>query len=138
MKEPITGGCLCGRVRYESSGAPYNVTHCHCLDCRRSSGAAFVTWASFRRDEFRIVQGAAREMTWEGRIRGFCADCGTPLIFLADAASDEIDVTVCSLDRPEALAPSDHIWVEDRLPWIRLNDGLPIHKQKRDSGDFNT
>lgn len=47
----MQGGCLCGAVRYEATGRPHNVTHCHCADCRRSSGAAFVRWASFRRGE---------------------------------------------------------------------------------------
>src|SRR5687767_12371984 len=43
----IQGGCLCGAVRYEAAGQPYNITHCHCTDCRRSSGAAFVTPLTF-------------------------------------------------------------------------------------------
>ncbi len=53
--EVINGGCMCGAVRYVGTGKPYNVTHCHCLDCRRSAGAAFVTWASFPKRDFRFV-----------------------------------------------------------------------------------
>ena len=45
--------------------------------------------------------------------------------------ADEIDVTVCSFDHPESVTPSDHIWVEDQLPWIRLADELMTHRQKR-------
>ena len=57
-KEPktIRGGCLCGAIRYEGIGEPYNVTHCHCEDCRKSAGAPFATWASFRR-AISIYQG---------------------------------------------------------------------------------
>ena len=127
----ICGGCLCGSVRYEATGEPYNIAHCHCLDCRRSSGAAFVTWASFRRSGVRFTAGQPREIQWAGRIRSFCPNCGTPLTFLADPNVEEIDLTVCTFDRPESLTPSNHIWVEDRLPWIRLADDLPNHKQKR-------
>ena len=69
---PITGGCLCGWIRYEATGDPYNITHCHCLDCRRSSGAPFVTWATFKRNAFRILSGEPRELHWAGRVRSFC------------------------------------------------------------------
>jgi hypothetical protein len=48
----VHAGCLCGAVRYEATGEPYNITHCHCADCRESSGAPFVSWASFRRRNF--------------------------------------------------------------------------------------
>ena len=77
----ITGGCLCGAVRYEADGAPFHLTHCHSADCRRGSGAAFVTWASFRRDDFHFTLGAPAEVKWSGRQRLFCSHCGTPLAF---------------------------------------------------------
>ena len=47
------------------------------------------------------------------------------------SGADEVDVTVCSFDRPATVTPADHIWVEDRLPWIRLADDLPSYEQKR-------
>ena len=129
----ICGGCLCGSVRYEATGQPYNITHCHCSDCRRGSGAPFVTWASFRRNEFRFTVGEPKDLRWAGRVRSFCPHCGTPLTFLTEPSADEIDVTVCSFDQPAILTPADHIWVEDRLPWIRLADGLPAYGQTRPS-----
>jgi hypothetical protein len=125
------GGCLCGGVRYEASGEPYNVTHCHCADCRRSSGSTFVTWASFRRADFRFTRGEPRELAWAGRLRSFCQQCGTPLTFMTGPEADEVDVTVCSFDHPDSVTPADHTWVEDRLPWIQIADGLPAHEQKR-------
>ncbi len=127
----IEGGCLCGAVRYEASGEPYNITHCHCRDCRRSSGAAFVTWASFRRPEFRFTQGKPRTLLWAERLRSFCAACGTPLTFLSGLETEEVDVTVCSLDGPEAVAPGDHTWVSDALPWIRRDDALRAYARER-------
>ena len=93
----ICGGCLCGSVRYEATGEPYNITHCHCLDCRRSSGAPFVTWASFPRSGFRFITGPPRELKWAGRQRSFCPLCGTQLTFLTEPNADEIDVTVLQL-----------------------------------------
>ena len=131
MKIPFTGGCSCGAIRYEASGEPYNITHCHCQDCRRSSGAAFVTWASFRRSDFRVTQGEMREITFVGRLRSFCPRCGSSLTFRSTPEADEIDVTVCTFDHPEVISPTDHIWVEDQLPWIEITDELPAHLQNR-------
>ena len=127
----ISGGCLCGAVRYEASGTPYNVTHCHCSDCRRSSGAPFVTWASFRRDEFRFTTEEPRLIEWAGRLRAFCPHCGTQLTFVSGMGADEVDVTVSSFDDPEVVEPRDHTWTEDRLPWIQLADGLPVYRRER-------
>ncbi|MGI8482058.1 MAG: GFA family protein [Chthoniobacterales bacterium] len=127
------GGCLCGAVRNEATGQPYNITHCHCEDCRRSSGAAFVTWASFRRPKFHFAQGEPRTVPWAGRLRSFCAACGTPLTFLSGPETEEVDVTVCSFDRPESVSPGDHTWVSDTLSWIRRDDALPAYVRERRS-----
>jgi hypothetical protein len=127
----ISGGCLCGTVRYQLTGPPSNITHCHCADCRRSSGAPFVTWASFPRGRFRLVAGLPKGLRWAGRWRSFCPSCGTPLTFLARPDAPEIDVTVCSFDDPASVVPSDHTWIEDRLPWIRMADDLPRFGQRR-------
>ncbi len=127
----VRGGCLCGAVRYEASGEPYNVTHCHCEDCRKCAGAPFVTWASFRRNNFRFTHGAPREIAWARRIRSFCASCGTALTFMSGPDTDEVDVTVSSFDYPDATLPQDHVWIEDRLPWVKLADNLPQHARTR-------
>lgn len=126
----IHGGCLCGAVRYEATGQPYDVTHCHCADCRRA-GAAFVTWASFKRREFRFTQGEPGVVAWASRLRSFCPACGTSLTFMTSSEADEVGVTVCTFDHPEEIAPADHTWIEDRLPWIHLADGLPVFKRNR-------
>ncbi len=131
MEHLTAGGCLCGAVRYEASGEPRNVTHCHCEDCRRSAGAAFVTWASFWQKDFHFMKGETREVEFAGRLRGFCPMCGTTLTFRSSPATEEIDVTVASFDEPAKVSPGDHIWVEDRLPWIALADGLPVHRRNR-------
>lgn len=129
----ICGGCLCGAVRYEAAGRPYNITHCHCADCRRSAGAPFLSWASFRRIEFRFTRGQPRELEWTGRWRSFCPACGTQLTFKATAEAEEVDVTVCSFDQPESISPQDHTWVEDRIPWVLLADNLPSYARARSS-----
>jgi len=131
----IRGGCSCGAVRYEAAGEPYNVTHCHCQDCRHGSAAAFVTWATFRRAGFRFIRGDPLTRSCAGRLRSFCPACGTPLTFLSEPETEEIDVTVCSFDRPDAVSPADHTWVSDALPWTRRDDALPAYARERPNRD---
>jgi hypothetical protein len=64
-------------------------------------------------------------------VRTFCEHCGTPLTFMTGPKAREIDVTVCSFDNPDMVSPADHTWIEDRLPWIRMADGLPVYAQNR-------
>jgi hypothetical protein len=90
-----------------------------------------VTWASFRRTGFRFTAGQPRELRWAERLRSFCPHCGTPLTFMTGADAEEVDVAVCSFDQPAAVTPADHTWVEDRLPWIRLADNLPMYTRAR-------
>jgi hypothetical protein len=125
------GGCLCGAVRYQGTGQPYDITHCHCSDCRRSTGAPFVTWASFRRSEFRFTAGEPRSLAWAERVRSFCSQCGTALTFLAGPDADEVGVTVASFDHPETVTPADHTWTADRLSWIHLQGDLPEFRHGR-------
>lgn len=126
----IEGGCLCGALRYEARGEPCNITHYHCMDCRRRSGAAFVTWASPRRGDFVFTKREPHERA--GRFRSFCRHCATPLLFRASPEADEIDVTVCSFDDPNAVSPADHTWTGDRLQWVYLDD-LPADERRRHS-----
>jgi hypothetical protein len=128
----LAGGCYCGAVRYEAGGAPYDRTNCHCSICRRTTGAPFVTWFSVLRSEFQFVSGAPTRFRSSARgTRSFCAHCGTQLSFEHDDAGDEIDVTTCSLDDPEALPPEDNTRTSSRLRWVQLADGLPEHPEGR-------
>jgi hypothetical protein len=131
MEAGIEGGCLCGGVRYRLRREPVNVCDCHCLDCRHASGAAFVTWGSVPKDKFEIAAGELRKVAYAGRLRSFAACCGTPLFFQTDETSDEIDVTIASLDHPESYPPEVAIWSEDRLPWSLLDPARPIYRQGR-------
>jgi hypothetical protein len=126
------GGCFCGAVRYRLAVEPVDVTHCHCLHCRRTSAAAFVTWATVPDSGFQFTKGSARSFSSRpGAVRTFCGDCGTPLTFRGDQSPDMVDVTACSLDEPETLQPVDHVFNSRRLPWLRMEDGLPVFPRSR-------
>ena len=128
-----SGGCFCRAVRYEVEGAPSHETLCHCAICRRTSGAPFVGWASFRRAGFHFTAGSpARFRSSPVALRSFCAACGTPLTFEHDDFPDELDLTLCSLDDPESIVPRDHTYVRSRLSWVERMNGLPQYPQARE------
>lgn len=132
MPEEILGGCCCGAVRYRVRGRPSNTMVCHCRTCRRVAGAPVVAWLTFGREDFAFVQGTPAEFSSSAPVtRTFCPACGTPLTYRTDKYPDTVDVTTCSLDRPEAFPPTHHSWLSHDVPWVRFGDGLPAFPEWR-------
>jgi hypothetical protein len=120
------GRCYCGKVRFSVTGPVRNLCVCHCESCRRAAGAAFVGWGTVDTDRFRILEGEPAAVKVSAEVeRTFCNQCGSSLTYRHVLRPGEVDFTLVSLDDPAALAPRMHIWVQDKLPWVTLNDGLP-------------
>ena len=129
---PLTGGCLCGAVRYEAGGEPYHSGYCHCVTCRRASGAPVVAWFSVKLTNFRLLKGEPRaRVSSEHGERRFCPDCGTQMFFDDYRYPDEIDITNASLDDPERVAPQFHLYMKSRIDWVRFGDGLKTFHETR-------
>jgi hypothetical protein len=127
----LEGGCHCGAVRYLAAGQPYHATLCHCTDCRRTAGAPAVAWFTVRADGFRITRGEPRSYrSSAAATRTFCPVCGTALTYRRDGL-DEVDITIASLDRPEAVPPEDHTFARSRLHWMDGLASLPHHATLR-------
>ncbi len=123
----ITGGCLCGEVRYRARGEALRVIHCHCRWCQRASGAAFLTFVMFRSGDLGWTTAAPTIYQSSAEVeRGFCARCGSTLSF-ARPSRGEISVLAGTLDDPQDLAPEAHIFTDHQLAWLNLDDGLPRH-----------
>ena len=100
---------------------------CHCSMCRRSAGAPSVAWFTVPRAGLHLTGATlTHHRSSPGSQRGFCARCGTSLLFENDGGS-EVDVTVASLDDPNQLPIERHIFVPDKLAWVSLEPGLPCH-----------
>jgi hypothetical protein len=121
----ITGGCLCGGTRYMVKSEPTALVDCHCVDCRRSAGAAYVQWGSVPRRDLIVTKGEPRKVPYENRIRSFASCCGTHLFFEDSEDSETIDFTIASLDDPIAFAPHKVIFLEDKLPWVVIDESIP-------------
>jgi len=129
----IEGGCFCGAIRYKIDGEPLRVAHCHCIHCRRTSGAPLVTWAVFESSKFEYVKGTPGQYESRPKVkRQFCEQCGTQLTYRHLQNSAEIDVTVGSFDHPESVEPEDHVWADRMLSWAHLADGLPRYGRNRE------
>lgn len=105
-----TGGCLCGDVRLETTGRPYRVGMCHCLDCRKHSGAPFHASAIFPETAVRI-EGETRHHG----MRYFCPRCGSSVFA---RSGDEIEVSLGAFDAPDAFTPTYESWTVRREAWL--------------------
>lgn len=122
----LSGGCLCGSVRYAAGPPVYPSTFCHCESCRRASGSHVVGWITVELVSLRFELSLPAEFhSSAGVRRGHCARCGTTLTYYSGERPAEIDLTIASLDNPGLFPPADHIWMQDALAWDRPADGKP-------------
>lgn len=106
----VTGGCLCGNVRFEAVGEPDRVGLCHCLDCRKHHGALFHASAIFAQQAV-TVEGETR--SYAGR--HFCPQCGSSVFSRTD---DEVEVHLGALDETDRFVPSYELWTVRRERWL--------------------
>jgi hypothetical protein len=132
MTITIEGGCYCGAVRYAFTSAPLASMVCHCQSCRRIAGAPVVAWITVAKSDFRVTRGGTSELESSiGIRRTFCASCGTHLTYANAKYSEEIDLTTCTLDDPNAYPPAHHSWESHDLKWVRFGDGLPKYPESK-------
>ncbi len=131
---PITGGCLCGAVRYQISAPAVDVMYCHCRMCQRFTGGQVAAGAMFPSEAFRFTLGDLKYYRSSPIAeRGFCADCGSSMIYRALVKapwSDWYWVFLASLDNPENFVPTIHFGIESQMPWFDVHDDLPRVRYK--------
>jgi len=124
------GSCLCGRVRYRIEGPVSNMSNCHCTDCRKHSGAAFVTFVEAPKKALAFVEGEDQLTTHQassGTKRSFCRNCGSSVVCFVDA-DDFVEIDAATLDTPLSLRPEYHIYVRSKVSWFDIQDGKPKHQ----------
>ncbi|TPW28730.1 GFA family protein [Pararhizobium mangrovi] len=121
------GGCRCGAVRLAAEGEALWRSWCHCVDCRKTTGAPASAFVGFRAEDMRFEGEAARTFR-EGPIeRSFCGECGSPLSYRDDRLPGEIYVYLGVMDDPEAFPPTLHAFESQRLSFLHIADDLPRH-----------
>lgn len=124
MKLPLTGGCVCGAVRYQCDARPITMLKCHCRDCQRVSGGPHVCAVLVPSSAFRFTRGTPKYYCTPSEAgglhrRGFCGECGSRLTGGEDPDQprDFIGVTAGSLDEAGWFAPEMELWTCDALAW---------------------
>ncbi|MEM7121457.1 MAG: GFA family protein [Pseudomonadota bacterium] len=140
MPKPITGGCLCGAVRYEADQPPNEVYACHCRYCQRYTGSAFWAGAKFPEGALRFIAGAPSSHRATPLLeRYFCTDCGSSIgLRYIKAPWPEyepgMEVGLGSLDDPTAFEPAYHFCVESKLAWPQFDKAIPLLRGDEDEG----
>lgn len=122
-----TGRCLCGHIRYRFSGAPLWVAHCHCESCRRQTSSAVATFVGVQKDQLTYTSATPSSYrSSPGVERLFCPKCGAPIAY-ENAASypNETHLYLGTLDDPNAVRATQHVFVAEQLSWFEIDDDLP-------------
>ncbi|MGH7864371.1 MAG: GFA family protein, partial [Candidatus Binataceae bacterium] len=122
----LSGGCSCSALRYKLTASPLIVHACHCRDCQRITGSAFVINIWIEKEFVRSDGAAPKSFTLKGGTGKdhevfFCAKCGTYVWSRYEAApGDSLFVRAGTLDKPHTIAPDVHIFTRSKLPWLKL------------------
>ena len=133
-----TGGCMCGAVRYETTGDSFGVNHCHCRSCRHHTGAAVVTLAGFMADRVRF-SGDARKIyeSSPGVGRAFGGKCGTTRTWEGVSSTRGgpiFEIHISTFDNPDILVPNGHSFDSERISWFDIADDLPRFEEFNGDG----
>ena len=122
----LTGGCLCGGVRFEVTETPVAFTYCHCTRCQRRTGTAASANARTSPEAFRVTQGEERLRSWDppdGSPKFFCGDCGSALF---SRSPGSVGIRLGALDSDPGIRPAYHQFVAYAAAWEPIpDDGLP-------------
>jgi hypothetical protein len=126
MKLPQTGGCQCGKVRYEVTEAPLNVYTCHCRDCQRLTSSAFSLGVIVPETGFRLTgiePRSLQRMADSGRmnVRLVCPECGSWVSGVP--REGVVRVRGGTLDDTSWLRPTRHIWIRSKQEWVSIPEG---------------
>ncbi len=123
----MTGGCLCGNVRYSILGAVDAVFLCYCHQCQKAQGTPFVASVPVAAVDFQITQGTGALKAYRAsphKARYFCGDCGSP-IYSHVEGGPTVRIRAGSLDDSAVLQIKAHIYTADKTPWYAITDEHP-------------
>jgi hypothetical protein len=130
---PLTGGCLCGAVRYEVSAPFVTAGYCHCTRCQRRTGTAAAVSALVSPGTFTVTSGRRNIRDYDpgggSNIKSFCVHCGSGLYAWHPDYPDRVAVRLGTVDGDPGIRPSYHQRVDTAAIWEALpDDGLPRYE----------
>jgi hypothetical protein len=132
---PLTGGCLCGGVRFEVNEPPVAASYCHCTRCQRRTGTAAAVSARIVPGSLRVVSGRELVKAWvpdDGFAKEFCSACGSALWSRNPADPEMISVRMGAFDSDPGIRPSYRQFVAYAAPWEAIpDDGLERYPERK-------
>ena len=129
----VSGGCLCGLIRYEAEVFLKNGYICHCTICQKSSGQPAEIAVLVKAGTLRYLKDEPKYyVSSEIGKRGFCAECGSRIVWQASDPQYEwtTNLDVGSLDNPSDARMACHIYADTQLPWYKVCEDLPKFAEK--------
>jgi len=125
----ITGGCLCGAVRYTADADPTSATICHCRDCQKFTGSAFAALVVVSKEKF-AIEGTLKTFSSLGGsghpiLRHFCPECGSSIAEEPGLRPGIMVLNVGTLDDPAIAKQGREIFRDGALPWVEVHGDIP-------------
>lgn len=136
MPDSITGGCLCGKIRYTVSQPLQNIVACHCTHCQKASGAGASHNAPVPFDALSFTSGQPKlyeDTAQSGNIlkRFFCGDCGSPIYSQREKTPEMVVLKVGTLDNSDDMKLIMNIWTNSARPWMHIDPATACHPENR-------
>ncbi|WP_411820792.1 GFA family protein [Hyphococcus formosus] len=124
---PIEGGCQCGALRYEIAAPPLMIYACHCTNCQKQTGSAFVLSLTVPEAAFAFTAGKPAKTEWVSdagnkRYGHYCRDCGSRIANGQDPSIGILSLRAGTFDDTSWVRPAGHIWVKSAQSWIKFAD----------------
>ena len=138
MTSGFSGSCLCGAVKFESSVDPMVVAHCHCVDCRKSSGTGHCTHIAIPEEALAVTGNVTfyDHPADSGNIvsRGFCPTCGSAIYSKNSGMPEMVFPRASALDDPDIIQPQMTVYASRAPSWDHVDPGLPAFPEIPDGG----
>ena len=125
----ITGGCLCGDIRYEVKGEPFRTANCHCDDCRKATGSAYATNLFFKEEQIIIMQGTPTKFQHladsnSTMTKEFCGNCGSQIFGSGTNRPGTKNIKVGSIDDASFVTPDVNLYTAHALSCSHIDNGV--------------
>jgi len=133
MPAPLTGGCLCGAIRYTADAEVTALRACHCRNCQKHTGTGGSVNAVVPSAAFRITKGATKRYddsaTQSGRVlsRHFCPECGSPVFSQRNPDAGFVVIRAGTLDDSSRMKIATHIWTATAPAWVHIDPATERH-----------
>lgn len=136
MNTPPTGGCLCRAIRYQVNVPMKSIIACHCLNCRKASGAGSSHNVLLKTTDLKFTAGTPKRYADTANsgntlYRFFCGDCGSSIYSQRATMPQMLVLKAGSLDDASGLSIGMHIWTDSALPWMHRDPAVEQHPGNR-------